>query len=75
VIWDKMLQKTWELIRADLKKDVGANAYKSWISPIELVSVKKSEARFLVPTAFIGNWVSRNYGEKILLVFRIRGLN
>ena len=69
-----MLQKTWELIRADLKKDVGANAYKSWISPIELVSVEKSEARFLVPTAFIGNWVSRNYGEKISIGFKNQGI-
>ena len=69
-----MLQKTWELIRADLKKDVGANAYKSWISPIELVSIEKSEARFLVPTAFIGNWVSRNYGEKISIGFKNQGI-
>mgnify|MGYP001433169279 CR=1 FL=1 len=69
-----MLEEKWDIICADLKRDVGANAFKSWISPIELVSIEKSEARFIVPTAFIGNWVLRNYGDKICKGFQGQGV-
>ncbi len=70
-----MLEEKWEYICADLKKDVGAHAFKSWIAPIELVSIDETVARFVVPTTFIGNWVLRNYGDKICDGFKQQGVS
>ena len=61
-----MEQGNWEAIRGELQKSVGKNNYTNWIEPLEFSELSDGVATFLVPTQFMGNWVSRNFGDKIL---------
>jgi len=62
-----MIDDTWGQAQLELRKSVGANAYTSWIEPLQLVSLDQGIARFDVPTNFMRDWVSRNYAEQIRL--------
>ena len=61
-----MTEETWGNIRGELLKSVGKNNYSNWIEPLEFFELEDGVATFLVPTQFMGNWVSRNFGEHIL---------
>lgn len=61
-----MTDDTWGRIREELLNSVGRNNYKNWIEPLEFSDLRNGVATFLVPTSFMGNWVSRNFGDQIL---------
>lgn len=61
-----MTDDTWGKIQEELRKSVGQNNYKNWIEPLEFKNLKNGIATFLVPTNFMGSWVSRHFGEQIL---------
>ena len=61
-----MTEETWGQIRETLLSSVGKNNYRNWIEPLEFERLEDGVATFLVPTQFMGNWVSRNFGEQIL---------
>ncbi|MDD9976315.1 MAG: chromosomal replication initiator protein DnaA [Boseongicola sp.] len=65
-----MTDDTWGRVQDELCKTVGTNNYKNWIEPLEFSGVEDGVITFLVPTQFMGDWVSRNFGEAIL-----QGLN
>ncbi len=60
-----MTQEIWSRIREELLTSVGRNNYTNWIEPLEFSDLEDGVATFLVPTQFMGNWVSRNFGDKI----------
>ncbi len=61
-----MTEDTWGQVQDELQKTVGKNNYKNWIEPLEFSNLKNGVATFYVPTNFMGNWVSRNFGDQIL---------
>ncbi|PHQ95468.1 MAG: chromosomal replication initiator protein DnaA [Marinosulfonomonas sp.] len=61
-----MTEDTWGQVQDELQKVVGKNNYKNWIEPLEFSDLKNGVATFYVPTNFMGNWVSRNFGDQIL---------
>ncbi len=61
-----MTHETWGQIRETLLSSVGKNNYRNWIEPLEFARLEDGVATFLVPTQFMGNWVSRNFGDQIL---------
>lgn len=61
-----MTQEQWGELKKELLKTVGANSYKNWIEPLELDNVADGIATVSVPTSFLGNYVSRNFGDLIL---------
>ena len=61
-----MTQEQWGELKKELLKSVGSNSYKNWIEPLEFDGVTDGIATFSVPTSFLGNYVSRNFGELIL---------
>ncbi len=69
-----MTKDTWGRVQNDLKATIGKDAYKNWIDPLELVEKSGTVIRFAVPTNFFGDWVSRNYGDRILQGFMDDGL-
>jgi chromosomal replication initiator protein len=56
----------WGRIRDGLKGAVGGNNYTNWIEPLEFGRLQDGVAVFHVPSSFIGNYVSQNFGEAIL---------
>ncbi len=65
-----MTKDIWGRIRSELRNSLGKDEFKSWIDPLEFINADGRVARFSAPTSFIGNWVSRNYGDMILEQFR-----
>ncbi len=61
-----MTNQSWGQVRENLLSTVGKNNYVNWIEPLEFSQLEGGVATFLVPTSFMGNWVSRNFGDKIL---------
>ena len=61
-----MTDDTWGQIKDKLVKAVGKDNFTNWIEPLEFAHLKEGVATFLVPTSFMGNWVSRNFGDDIL---------
>ncbi|WP_204112905.1 chromosomal replication initiator protein DnaA [Shimia biformata] len=61
-----MTQEQWGELQQVLRKTVGQNNYKTWIEPLEFSDLTDGVATFSVPTNFIGNYVSQNFGDLIL---------
>lgn len=61
-----MTNDIWGDVRQGLRNSVGQNNYKTWIEPLEFADLTDGIATFVVPSQFVGNWVSRNYGEQII---------
>lgn len=68
-----MTQDQWGQIKEALRETVGRNNYKTWIEPLELAEIENDVATFSVPTSFLGNYVSRNFGDVIL--FKVSGVS
>jgi len=64
-----MANDCWGRVCNGLQSEVGRDEYKNWIEPLEFVGLKAGVARFHAPTGFIGNWVTRNYSDKIRALF------
>ena len=62
----KMTDDKWGQVRVNLIKTVGQNNYKNWIEPLEFSELDDGIATFFVPTTFMGNYVSQNFGDHIL---------
>lgn len=60
-----MTNDTWGSVRDELQKTVGQSNFTNWIEPLEFSSLRDGTAVFAVPTSFMGNWVSRNFGDQI----------
>ncbi|WP_022728429.1 chromosomal replication initiator protein DnaA [Fodinicurvata sediminis] len=58
----------WARVRGRLRSDVGEAAFKSWLKPLTLVSLKDGVVRMSVPSRFMRDWVNSNYAD------RLRGL-
>ncbi len=61
-----MTNDIWGAVQDALLHEVGRHNFETWIKPIEFRAVEDGVAVFDVPTNFIGNWVNRNYADKIL---------
>ncbi len=61
-----MTQEQWGSLQQDLLKTVGQNNYKAWIEPLKFAELENGVATFTVPTNFIGNYVSQNFGDLII---------
>ncbi len=66
---DSMTTEVWGLVQDRLRNDLGADAFKNWIEPLKFEGLDGSVAHFRTPTGFLGNWVSRNYSDKIVGLF------
>jgi len=61
-----MDEKIWTKLKISLKKSIGENNFNNWLSPISFSYVDEDVAVFTVPTNFLGNYVSQNWGELII---------
>ncbi len=69
-----MTNEQWGQVQTGLRKTLGKSNYSNWIEPLEYVDVAAGVARFFVPTEFLGNWVERNFADKILAEMNRKGL-
>ncbi|SLN23834.1 Chromosomal replication initiator protein DnaA [Pseudoruegeria aquimaris] len=60
-----MTEETWGQVKNELQKSIGRSNFTNWIEPLVFRDLNSGVATFNVPTSFIGNWVSRNFGDQI----------
>ena len=68
-----MDKDAWGCLRDELIQTVGKNNFINWIEPLEFSRLENGVAVFLVPTNFMGDWVQRNFGDKILHLLATAG--
>ncbi len=61
-----MDDRKWTELKISLKKSIGKNNFNNWLSPVEFSHIEDDVAIFSVPTNFLGNYVSQNFGEIIV---------
>ncbi len=61
-----MTNDIWAKVLNALEGALGANNYSNWIEPLEFAQLTGGVATFNVPTNFIGNYVSQNFGDQII---------
>lgn len=69
-----MTSEQWGQVREGLKSELGEHNYINWIEPLEFADLDGQVARFVVPTSFMGTWVERNFGARILELIRDNGI-
>ncbi len=60
----------WARVRGRLRAEVGDAAFRSWLKPLTMMSVKQGVVRMAVPTRFMRDWVISNYAERIHSLWR-----
>ncbi|HVG47952.1 MAG TPA: chromosomal replication initiator protein DnaA, partial [Rubellimicrobium sp.] len=65
-ILDGGTEALWAQCRSTLKERVGGGSFQSWIAPLRLASLEDGVATLVVPTAFLGSYVARNFQDDIL---------
>jgi chromosomal replication initiator protein len=55
----------WAKIRGRLREEVGDNAYKHWMRQMTLQGVDGDEVVITLPTRFLRDWVSSQYGDRL----------
>ncbi len=61
-----MTNDIWAKVLKTLQGALGANNFSNWIEPLEFAQLAGGVATFHVPTNFIGNYVSQNFGDQII---------
>ena len=69
-----MTEHDWETTRGALRTAVGNANYKHWIEPLDFAGHDGEVATFRVPSRFQSDWISNNYGARILRELREQGL-
>ncbi|MGR3502087.1 chromosomal replication initiator protein DnaA [Pseudaestuariivita sp.] len=68
-----MTHDQWGALQPALQDTVGKNNYANWIKPLEFDGISDGVATFLVPTTFLGNYVSQNFGDLLLYQLSAQG--
>jgi chromosomal replication initiator protein len=55
----------WVRVRAALKQEFGAAAYKSWLQPLTLVGQADDAVILAMPTRFMCDWIQANYRTQL----------
>jgi chromosomal replication initiator protein len=63
------LEQQWGRIKDRLREEVGETAFRSWLQPLSLSGVNGGEARIVVPTRFMRDWVLTHYADRIRILW------
>ena len=60
----------WIGVLAQLRAEVGEDAFRNWLQPINLEHVDSGLAVIAVPTRFLRDWVATHYADRLLALWR-----
>ncbi len=61
-----MTDDIWAQVQDSLKGALGRNSFTNWIEPLQFDRLADGVLTFGVPTRFLGDYVTRNFGDQIL---------
>ncbi len=59
------LKEQWERLQAQLLDEYGEATYSCWLKPLSVVDHQEGHIRLAAPNAFMRDWVSNNYAERV----------
>ncbi len=62
---DSRVSAQWARIRARLRAEYGETAFRSWLKPMTLESIAGATVTLNVPTRFMQDWISSQYGTRL----------
>jgi chromosomal replication initiator protein len=68
------IERTWEAIRANLRRDCGARMFDAWLRPIALGGFDPATGTLLLslPSKFMADWVQRHHAERLALAWKAK---
>ncbi len=64
------LTEQWARVRARLQVEVGEVEYRTWLKQVALAGVDGDEVTVILPTRFLRDWVSKEYGDLITALWQ-----
>ena len=66
------LEAAWDVIRAGLRRDLGARTFDGWLKPAEIgaFDADTGELAIVMPSKFMADWVSSHFGDRLNLAWR-----
>jgi chromosomal replication initiator protein len=62
---DAFLDNQWAKVRSKLQLEVGDVEYRAWLKQVTLSGIAGDEVTLVLPTRFLRDWVSKEYGDLI----------
>ncbi len=69
-----MTNANWDQVKTDMRTAVGAGNFKSWIEPLTLAKADQGVAHITAPNPFVGDYVSKTYGDQIIYHLNRQGM-
>jgi chromosomal replication initiator protein len=67
---DGTLANQWASVRAKLQQEVGDVEYRTWLKQVALGGLNGDELLLMLPTRFLRDWVSKEYGDLIVALWQ-----
>jgi chromosomal replication initiator protein len=64
------LANQWASVRARLQREVGDVEYRTWLKQVSLLGLDGDELTLVLPTRFLRDWVSKEYGTLITALWQ-----
>jgi chromosomal replication initiator protein len=64
------LANQWASVRAKLQREVGDVEYRTWLKQVSLLGLDGDELTLVLPTRFLRDWVSKEYGTLIAALWQ-----
>ena len=61
----------WNIVKTDMKNNLGADIYESWLRKINFVEVINNYVILSVSTRFIRDWITSRYLDQILQIIKV----
>jgi chromosomal replication initiator protein len=60
------------MIRAGLRRDLGARTFDGWLKPAELgaIDIESGELDIVMPSQFMADWVRSHFGDRLALAWK-----
>jgi chromosomal replication initiator protein len=60
----------WMRVLGQLKAEVGEDAYRNWLRPMNLDRVDEGRVVIVAPTRFLRDWVITHYADRLLVLWQ-----
>jgi chromosomal replication initiator protein len=72
---DGAIATQWASVRTKLQQEVGDVEYRTWLKQVSLLGLDGDELTLLLPTRFLRDWVSKEYGALIAALWQAQNPN
>src|SRR5246127_2635258 len=63
-------EREWTRVLGQIKAEIGDDAFRNWLRPMNLQRVDGGQAVIAAPTRFLRDWVTTHYADRLLALWR-----